>query len=185
MDAIPQVTLPEGRLGPWSVQRFTIEPKDSHRFFRERYFRAGTYTKLTHDREGLWMSDTPAERIDHLDFVRNARGAVLISGLGLGMCIGAALAKPGVSHVTVIEIDPDIISLVGPHYACDRLTIIQGDIISWRPPKDAHYGAVWHDIWKDVSTDDLALMSRLTRRYAQKSDWVGCWGRSLIRRGRR
>jgi hypothetical protein len=74
---IPKVSIPEGRSGPWSIKHIEIEDSPVMRF-RERSFEPGRYTQLCHDRRGLVMSDTPAERLDHAPFVRAASGDVLI-----------------------------------------------------------------------------------------------------------
>lgn len=185
LDAIiPKVTVPEGESGPWSIIRTGV-PNNPVWAFRERHFQPGTYTQLRCRGRGLIMSDTPAERYDHLPFVRAAKGRVLISGLGLGMCVGAVLRKPEVEEVTVLEISDDVIGLVGDHYADSRLTIIHADAMEWRPPRGAEYDAVWHDIWDAICADNLPQIATLNRRYARKTQWRGCWSQSQLRRQRR
>jgi hypothetical protein len=119
MPMIDKVTVPEGERGLWRVERFQITKTDAAIAafsYRARVPSPGTYTKLMHGR-CLVMSDTPAEMRDHYAFVLAAKGHVLISGLGLGMVLGACLRRPDVETVTVLEIDADLIALVGPHYA--------------------------------------------------------------------
>lgn len=170
------------------VTRFTIdetaaEKSAFHAAIRggRGYVPPGTYTRLTH-RGCLVMSDTPDEMRDHLPIVRAACGHVLINGLGLGMVLGAVLAKPEVEAVAVVEIDPDVVELVAPHYASPRVTIHQADALTWRPPAGVRFGAVWHDIWPDICVDNLADMTRLKRRYAKRTDWQGCWSEHQTRR---
>ena len=179
-EVIPKVDLPEGRIGPWQVKRFEVEENAIMRM-RQRHFRPGTYTMLRHDNRGLVMSDTPAERLDHIGFIRKARGRVLISGLGLGMCLGAVLKKPEVTHVTVLEIDQDVIDLVASHYADERLRVVCTDATEWRPPKGERFGAVWHDIWDAMCMDNMPEMVKLRRRWGQVSDWCGCWSQDWLR----
>lgn len=176
---IPKVSLPEGKRGLWSIRHVDVEDSLVNRF-RERHFQPGRYTQLFHDRRGLVMSDTPAERYDHSDFVRRATGHVLISGLGIGMCVGAVLRKKDVLSVTVIEIEPDVIALTGPHYVDDRLEIVNADAREWSPPKGRRYGAVWHDIWDNICRDNLKEMQTFNRRYARRADWKGCWSQDLM-----
>ncbi len=178
-ELIPKVDLPEMQRGPWKVERFTVS--DSQPLFRHRRLRPGTYTRLMRSGRGVIMSDTPAEMLDHMWFVRAATGRVLIGGLGLGMCVGAVLAKADVTEVDVVEIDPDIIAMVGPHYSDPRVNIINADLMNYCP-RGVRYNAVWCDIWGDVSADDLPAMQKLNRRWGQKSDWHGCWGEDLVRR---
>lgn len=179
---IPQVNIPEGVSGPWEVKRVEIKPSPA--FFRERFFRPGVYTQLYRGRT-LVMSDTPAERYDHAGFVRSATGDVLISGLGLGMCLGAVLLKPEVTSVTVVEISEDVIRLVAPSYPDPRVTIVHADTRDWRPPRGVRFGAVWHDIWDDICADNRPEMTALNRRYARIADWKGCWSQDQIDRHRR
>lgn len=107
---IEAVTVPEGERGDWKVERFTIEansPGTMYFALRGRAIHPGTYSRLKHRKRGVVMSDTPAERRDHMGFVWKAKGHVLINGLGIGMCLAAALKKPEVTKATVVEIDPD------------------------------------------------------------------------------
>lgn len=62
---------------------------------REQAADPGTYAQLF-VKGGLVMSDTQMERDSNEDFVRYARGDVLIAGLGLGMILLPLLAKKSV-----------------------------------------------------------------------------------------
>lgn len=187
---IPTVTTPEGTRGPWTVKRFTVDDQPSIAKMRlamdGRAVRPGTYTKLVHASRGIVMSDTTAEQRDHYEFVRRAQGHVLINGLGIGMCLVAALAKETVSKATVVEVDADVIDLVAPHYLTDpRVEVIHSSAFDYRPPKGVRYGAVWHDIWDSICADNLPEMARLHRKYGRRSDWQGSWCRWQCERERR
>lgn len=177
---IPKVTVPEGQIGPWAVKRFEVDQESAAASQLRAMFKgrgavpAGTYTKLTRN-GSIVMSDTPDEMRDHYDAVRKARGRVLINGLGLGMVLAAVLAKPEVERVTVVEIDADVIALVGEHYACARVEIVNASAFDYQPPKGVRYGAVWHDIWGDICSDNLPDMTTLKRKYGRRADWQGCW----------
>lgn len=186
------VTVPEGELDGMRVSRFTVKPGSTEGFqqaMKGRPVRPGTYTRLTVG-DTLWMSDTPAEKRDHYEAVRRiekARGdgpvRVLINGLGLGMVLAAALSYDHVEHVDVVERDPRVIELVGPHYADDsRVSIVRGDAYetarSWSPGTRWHIG--WSDIWPSLCTSDLKDHARLNRSYGRRCDWHGCWGHDLL-----
>ncbi len=175
---IPPITLPEGENSDWVIKRVEIKP-DPIQEMRARQggrnYVPGIYTNLMRDGT-LVMNDSPDEREDHISFVRAATGSVLISGLGLGMCLAAVLRKAEVTDVTVLELSQDLIDLVAHHYQDPRIEIICADALEWKPPKGKKYGAVWHDIWDDMCTDNLPGMGALNRRYARKADWKGCWG---------
>ena len=132
------------------------------------------------------MSDTGAEIRDHLGFIRQAKGSVLINGLGLGMCLKACLMKKEVTDVSVIELSEDVIKLVSPHYKNDpRIKIIQASAFDYTPPKKKKYDAVWHDIWDNIEEENIPEMCKLHRKYGHKSDWQGSWCRAECERQRK
>lgn len=189
---IEKVTVPEGERGKWKIFRFTVSEQEataaSMRAMFDRYHRGriqpGTYTKLKRGSVTV-MSDTPDEMHDHYEIVRRATGHVLINGLGLGMVLAAVLRRPSVERVTVVEVDSDVISLVGEHYASDRLEIINASAFDYQPPNGVRYGAVWHDIWDELSADNLPEMTKLKRKYGRRTDWQGCWGEGICRHHKR
>src|SRR5262252_4517707 len=119
------VDLPECEQDGLKVEKFTIDENNfaNLRFMLEgRGTRVGTYTGLLLNGR-LWMSDTDAEKRDHLPAYRaiqlSRAKRVLINGLGLGMVLKAALTFDHVEHVDVVEIDERVINLIGPHYTRD------------------------------------------------------------------
>lgn len=183
------VTVPDGACGVWAVETFTV---DKHEAAMSRIramqhplelIEEGTYKRLVRNGNTI-MSNTPMEIRTHSYFIACAdQGSILINGLGLGMALTAILLKKEVEDVTVIEKDRDVIALVGPHFKTDpRVTIIHADAMTWKPPAGKRYHAVWHDIWDDICGDNLPAMKTLTRRYARRADWQGCWAREHIRR---
>ena len=122
-----KVDLPEMSQGAWKIDHFTLTGKEFQPW-GVRHVPRGTYTRLT--RNGtLVMSDTPNELTDHIPIVNHAIGSVLINGLGLGMVLKNILLKDIVTDVTVIEIDRDLIGMVGPYYLFKdkRVSIICAD----------------------------------------------------------
>lgn len=187
-----RVALPEVDEDGVKVERFTVDRTGSTLSAlqdRGRYVREGTYTRLIVDGV-LWMSDTRAEQDDHYEAVREMRqrgGRVLVNGLGLGMVVGAALALPQVEHVDVVELDPRVARLIGPHYAGPRCAVHVGDAYEvakrWAP--GTRWTVAWHDIWAEVSEDNLPEMTRLKRSYGRRVEWQGCWVQDdLVRRRR-
>lgn len=183
---VPKVDVPEGTSGPWAVERFTVDPTRSVISLFSYGGRAptpGDYTRLMRN-GSVWMSDTNAERRDHYGFARAAQGRVLIAGLGLGVCVQAALQKERVDHVTVVEIDQHVIDLVAPHYLerfGDRLTISHGDIFD-HPSSSEEWDTAWFDIWRDLCTDNLTEYGKLKRRYPpRRIGWRGFWCEDLLR----
>jgi hypothetical protein len=171
--------LPAGELGTAHISKFSVSQDESiMSSFHRSYVPEGNYTSLRISGHGLVMSDTPKEFRDHFEFFRHAAGNVLVHGLGLGCCLNVIRHIPKVQSITVIEINPDVIAIVGPHFVDPKISIIQGDARTWQPPKGAFYDAVWHDIWSDICTDNLKEMVAFHRRYGRKAAWQGSWSRS-------
>jgi hypothetical protein len=104
------------------------------------------------------MSDTPSEINEHAHAIEHATGRVLIHGLGLGVLVSALLAKPDVTHIDVVEIDPDVMRLTAPYYMDHpKVEVHLGDAVevarAWRPTEVWDY--VWHDIWSQISDNNL------------------------------
>jgi hypothetical protein len=102
------------------------------------------------------MSDTPSEIQEHAHALLNATGRVLINGLGLGCLPHALLAKPGITHIDIVEIDPDVIDLTD-NFIDPRVHIHRGDASNpWAIfPKGTTWDYAWHDIWSQISDDNL------------------------------
>lgn len=177
------VTVPEGKSSNWSVQRYTVGRKElglfNLRLIRDGQYRRivppGTYTRLCQGGDVV-MTDTPAESHEHARLLRAARGSVLLNGLGLGFCLAAILRKSDIDAITVIEKSSDVIALVAPHIADNRVTIINADALEWRPKKGVRFDVVWHDIWTNVmNSDDKPIATKLRRAYGPRCGWQSCW----------
>ena len=187
------IPVPEGKRGKWGVEKFKVSPSEA-RFFnarqvyngRGREILPGIYRRLIY--EGRWhpvMSTVPAEINDLMSVFLYAEGNVLINGLGLGIAVKICLDKPEVSRVTVIELDPDVIELVGSHYLKrdpERLKIIQGNAFEWKPPNGMRYDFVWHDIWDEICGDNWGEYKKLHRKYAKLAKIQVSWCRDNVYR---
>lgn len=184
-------TVPDGRRGPWAIETFTVTKQDELRTLMEAIgarnalltVPAGTYKRLVHAERGVVMSNTRMEVVTNSEAFKAATGRVLINGLGMGMLLEAILSKPDVTYVRVIEHDPDVIALVGPHFARDRrVEIIHADAYEYVPERGERFNYAWHDIWDTISPRNLPLMARLGRRYGKRRcDAQGFWAREWIR----
>ena len=202
-----KVSVPEGVAGEWSVRRFAVTSEYAgqyNQYYRAQWGRAarvieqGVYTGLFGPGGDPWMSDVFGEQADHEPAIRRIEqlqpgGQVLMNGLGLGMVLQAVLRRGrgfagggGMARVDVIEVQSEVIQLVGPHYqrmaerAEVELTIIEADALRYRFPAGRRWDVVWHDIWPEVSTDNLATMTRLHRRYGTRARWQDSWCRREV-----
>ena len=182
-----KVDSPIGKSNNWSIEQFEVTEDQAaierirSMFNGGRGVPAGKYTALKRNGQ-IIMSDTPNEIWDLLSIIRNAKEHVLINGLGLGMVLKACLNNEKVTHVTVIENSLDVIYLVGEYFEdkySDKLIIVFGDAFNYKPPVNVRYGAVWHDIWDNICTDNLLGMHKLHRKYGKRTNWQGSWCRDL------
>lgn len=187
---MPEV-LPEGQLGLAKVDHFEITEEASSftslramiQGRRDDYVPPGKYARLIVGHE-LMMTDTVMERRSNYEVVRQARGHVFISGLGLGMILHPILQKPEVTRVTVVEKFGDVIRLVGPTLPHqEKLTLIEADVLTYRPTKGTKFDVIYHDIWPTVSQDNLEDMTLLHRRFAHfkaPGGWMDSWKKSYL-----
>ena len=162
----------------------------------DRSIPAGTYSRIwkrePSGRAVTVMTDTPAEIREHLPIIDKAHGRCLVNGLGLGMVAAALLAKESVDCVVVIEQSPDVIALVAPtlfeRFGRKRLQVLNADALTcelwmgsfeldWRtvPMEHPEWDFVWHDIWDDISDENIAEMEKLRERFATTARWQECW----------
>ena len=149
----------------------------------------GFFWRLTIDGL-LWMSDTDAERRDHLEplFASSvySGGRGLVHGLGMGLVVAGMLNY--LDHVDVVEADERVIRIIGGEYKRifgDRITLHHDDALTRKWPRGSFWDVVWHDIWPDLAVRNLSEMAKLHRSYGGRSNWQGSWGKELIIRGRR
>jgi hypothetical protein len=216
---VMQSILKPSEKGSASISHFTISAKDADKFNNRLAFSAGTggqqvspgkYVRLHVKDCGSdlpMMSDTPMERRSNWDIRREAHGRVLIAGLGIGMILhpildawrgitnenGNISRYQTVEHVTVVELNQDIIDLVWPSLARynDRLTIVQGDINEYHPGKEK-FDTVYFDIWPNISEDNLPTIAKLHRRWKNHLNrsgtlkpWMSSWMVESLRARRR
>jgi hypothetical protein len=147
----------------------------------------GKYVRL-HINGELMMSDTGMERISNRDFMINAKGRVLIAGLGLGLIISNIIDKPEVTEVVVIEKYQDVIDLVLPKFTHPKLKVICADIDEWKPEKGEKFDTIYFDIWATISTDNLSHITKLHNRFKgfkAKDGWMDSWMKGFLQKQKR
>ncbi len=179
-------TLSAQSFGLWTIERREC-PSDPYaagmfRLATGGYNHQTALCRLTeetmHQEPGeVVMEDSVRELSRHLPIWLNARGRVLISGLGLGCVVRGLLASLHVSHIDVIELDRDIIHIVGAEFADNpRVTLHHGDALKWEIPTQASWDFAWHDIWCEGGSLPLhRLHLRLIDRYLDHCETQGAW----------
>jgi hypothetical protein len=162
--------IPEGESGDIRIERKTFDTRTNvaGNWHNPSFMEAGD-TIVTLRRKGsIWMSNTPDEIRDQWFSVVSEEDkppTILIGGLGLGIAIQKIHERHTPEKVVVVEIDPDVISLVAPTYASlPWLEIVEGDIKEYGGvgPKD-FFDVAWIDIWGNYSLDDLDDMFSVRR----------------------
>jgi len=181
-----EINVPDGRHGNFEIRTFEVNGVEAHMHNvieaenqTHRYINPGVYKGL-YDLGGvperMWMSNTPSEVLDHLDFIQLATGDVLIFGLGLGVVVQALLDKAAVTSITVIEKEESIIHLAGRYYEnlSPKVSIIHADAFDFEPG-EKYYEYIWFDIWDTITPENLPEMQHFKVKWELHSKIRMCW----------
>lgn len=154
--------------------------------------RQGTYVKLYVNGE-LMMSDTDMEKRTNIDFVNNAKGEVMIAGLGIGLIIHNLREKvksKEVTSITVYEKYQDVIDLVSPYFKDFPITYKCEDILQYKPKKDEKYDTIYFDIWPSINYDNnlpeiRMLHNRWKSHKKSKDSWMNSWMKEFMQERRK
>jgi hypothetical protein len=139
--AVPVPRLRPGRVDSLRVVRGRLPPVV--RGFFTGLQVAGGDNWLMADGGTTWMSCSPAELESVAPLYRAAVGDVVVMGLGLGVLLAAVKHKPGVRSVTVVEMDPRVVTLC--EHLLDGVEVVIADARVWRPERT--FDVVLADIW--------------------------------------
>jgi hypothetical protein len=178
LEAMRADAIPESMSGLWSIQRLPCfdVPGIADPVLCTHLFRVTEATLHLPHGECV-MVDHRQELRSHLNFIIQASGRVLVSGLGLGCVVRGLLAKQTITRIDVIERDPAVLTMVAPWMPTDkRLRIHEGDATCYSYDLDWHYA--WHDLWSDESAGDPHLQVQHMRAIVHFYDqvkWQGAW----------
>ena len=172
-------TLRPQRRGLWRIRRvryaapYLIDQIGYRSQTRLERWTMGTL----HQKHGvLVMDDSHTELSRHLPIWLHAWGNILVTGLGLGCVVRGLLANPKVEHVDVVEIDKDILAMVGPDFASqERVTLHHGDALTFPLPSRLTWDYAWHDLFCKEGHLQI-LHARVLLRYQDVCRHQGAWG---------
>ncbi|MEA5061133.1 MAG: hypothetical protein VB015_01785 [Erysipelotrichaceae bacterium] len=138
-----------------------------------------------------WMSITPHEINTMEDPINNAKGHVLVYGLGLGYFPYMCSLKDEVSKITIVENSKDAIELFkneifNKFQYKNKIEIIEADALKFAKDhiKSSEYDFVFTDLWHDAN-DGLSIylkMKRLENKNAMNSYWIETTLKAMLRR---
>lgn len=154
--------------------------------YREVYnLEAGMYVKLVDKKQHqIVMSDTPMELDTNREFVVNAKGTVLIGGLGIGVVLLAIQKKKEVKRVLVIEKEKELIDRIVPMLPLNKkVRVVHGDIFEFETKEK--FDTLYFDIWNNICGDNWQDMKKLHARFRKNKNpeaWMGSWRKSDCQR---
>lgn len=179
---VPRSILPQ-EFGLWVIERLAAGGQLIHPTQRAIHVdRCGwpdytllrRYTLETMNVGGdVVMEDSRSELRKHLPIWMAARGRVLVTGLGLGCVVRGLLAKTDVDQIDVVEIDDDILRVIGPEFAKNpRVNLHLGDALKIDLP--GKFDFAWHDLW--IEGEGLQrLHAKLFVKYRRLCGPQGAW----------
>lgn len=164
------IRIPEARYGHWNLKYEHYAPYEAfvcadivtEDDFRETpqigfFNREFSFPAVMQD-DNEWMAIKPNEIETMRLPIGAVAGRVITFGLGMGYFAYHASEKDTVEQVTIVEKDPEVISLfttyILPQFPRkDKITLVQADAFEYaaREMPLAHYDYAFTDLWHDVS----------------------------------
>ena len=143
-----------------------------------------SYLALT-EGNNIWMSLNPNEIETMKPYINKAKGDVLVLGLGMGYVPFMMALKSEVKSITIVEKDPDIISLfnslIYPSFINkEKIKIVEGDAINF-VIKQNKFDYIFADLWHSPE-DGLSLFVQLKRINRNIDCWLEVSMYALLRR---
>jgi len=166
------VDIPENTIGDHTIVKYNMDNFDSwHNYWKlvclQGWRESPTmfdYTVLLKDGMPLTvMQDTFCEFEEHQWLWGHSTGDILITGLGIGFVNEWLIKAPGVTSVTIIEKEQDVIDLVWDHCAKDeRFTLIHADADTWDNPDELYFDTIWIDHVFNTNDHRQAALDKYT-----------------------
>ena len=151
----------------------SVNDKDYYREYSSLGFLKEDYSYLTLSKNNnIWMCITPNEINTMQKHIDNAKGNVLVFGLGLGYFPYMVSLKKDVKKITIIERDESIINLflsnLYPQFINkDKIEIVQDDAFNFLKKNDAsRYDYAFFDLWHNAE-DGLPLYIKIKELHLQ------------------
>lgn len=136
------------------------------------------------------MSNREVEKRHNVEIIKEARGDVLIAGLGIGLIILPIMNKPEVRSVEVVELQQEIIDLIVPMLPLnEKVKVIQGNIIHYIP--NHKYDCIYIDtlytnmLLRDevndrsingIFVEDPQIAKTFRKKFLKPGGYCAAWG---------
>jgi len=94
-----------------------------------------------------WIMDNDAEVLADNAVYREARGDVLIAGLGIGYEHYMLANTEGVNSITTVEKESSVITLVSNYLSSPKLSIVNDRILNYLQTTDKKFDVVYFDVF--------------------------------------
>lgn len=191
-----QPTYPNARFGDWEFKNIVTGGDRGYWGELHGMRSIPILTGPSVEGSSSWMSMAAVELQSQEIGVRAAYGNVVVLGLGMGWAAVNMAVRDEVDRVTVVDINSDVINLIRncgifdqiPVEAREKLEIIEGDALTWRP--DHKVDTLLADIWLKLVEPEKFDQARRMQDNVQ-ADQVYVWGQEpeilrlcRLRRGR-
>ena len=137
------------------------------------------------------MSNNLFERLTNQNFLNTANGNVLLFGLGLGVNVLPLLEDEEISHITVVDINSEIVDTIGPYIKnCDvndKLTIITGDAFThYQQLSETQFDVIYFDCWNSINSSirtDMEILKELYKNNIKETGQIMYWCEDLYTNG--
>ncbi len=183
---LPGLESPKYRCGEYGAWNLRSKPGET--------FERGYFTGFASEPPGyylvrdghIWMSTSRLERESHAIHLKQARGKVVVCGVGMGMYLFNIAAKPAVEQIVAVDLDRAVIDLVenatsfGSWPGREKIRFVNRNALSLTP-SDIGLGQVdylYVDIWPELG-DPLALLQTQAIQSVVHAQSVGWWGQEI------
>jgi spermidine synthase len=126
------------------------------------------------------MSSHEFETITNQKFLDNAKGDILIFGLGIGLIIFPLLADNDIKSITIVEIDDGLIDEVFPIIIKNdlesKVSVILSNAFDFET--DKMFDTIYFDIWSVIDQQSFLEMKILSEKFTKNlkpGGWMDSW----------
>lgn len=126
------------------------------------------------------MSNHEFETLTNQKFLDNAKGDILIFGLGIGLIIFPLLTDNDIKSITIVEIDDGLIDEVFPIIIKNdlesKVSVILSNAFDFET--DKMFDTIYFDIWSVIDQQSFLEMKILSEKFTKNlkpGGWMDSW----------